>query len=198
MSQLRQSTLLVLFACQAENISYYTGQWPVETPVTIWVQAHPDIDHSVIRDGCEAWKREGVVCIEALNPEDADIRYRYAQSEKCEALGTSFPAGEVEIYLDCIDGWPRPVDMEMLQAVAAHETGHQLGVPHVWTDCDTVDDQELDNFLLHCGRAIMNTRVRPMLTEETVADHEAFCFGSDIESVVPFADRLARWDRKNP
>jgi hypothetical protein len=208
-SRLFTSTVM-LAACRAEDIEYYTERWPVETEVKIWVETHSDIPLQTIIDGCHAWWPEGVKCRLVGTSEEADIRYRMIE-RSCETIVVNYggenvhdTAGvadqekaEVRLHLDCFDGYPTRLDLEEVQSVVAHETGHLLGVEHVWEDCLTVDEQDPDTFTPHCGPAIMNFTTTWLL-QETVADHEAFCYGKEYNSVVPFADRRDRCHPSDP
>lgn len=203
-------SVMMLSACQAQNIEYYTDRWPVETKVRVWIEDHPMVPNHTILNGCNAWWPEGVVCTQTHSRDIADIRYLFLEDD-CNSLKVEYGgelydevlgvanhiSQEVRFHLDCFDGYPRRLNLEDVQAVAAHETGHHFGVSHVWEDCDTVAEQDFEIFTPHCGRAMMNTGVADMLRQETMADHEAFCFGDDYYSVVPFPDRRDRWQPEN-
>lgn len=190
---------IALFVCTALATSCATV--PRADPITnengdsvvrVWIQDSPDLPPNTIIAGCNYWNPMKIRCEQTSNRDVANVRI-IATPKKCEdvnghaALAWAHPdKPEIEFDTDCFKRFFLGLDTGMMERVAAHEIGHELGIwDHIPNSCDPKDlgkehltGREL-KIKIHprglpiCGKAVMNP-VESGLKYLTIPDSLAF------------------------
>ncbi len=180
-----------LVACGGSVPEYYFGKPETFYPINIWVEDHKDIDPETVRQGCEMWSPEGLICELVSNREETNLEFQVDESpcvvepgDKVPIIGSKIEIGITVLYPHCFPAEWQDDNTAILRVVSAHEIGHQIGIVlHVWRDCRTVEEHDSESYSI-CGPAIMNEHTDPELVQMTVPDHQAWTARSIYHSVI--------------